>query len=86
MVVDPVSEFVKITIFIQGLADGPVLDHLFRGGLKTLSEAICAAEQKNFSVKQAHTTLNFYRHREARRPEVQSQWTSVMSIARKLDL
>ena len=47
----------KITIFIQGLSDGPVRDHLFRGELKTLSEAICAAEQEDFSVIQAHTTL-----------------------------
>ena len=31
MVVNPVSEFVLITIFIQGLSDGPVRDHLFRG-------------------------------------------------------
>ena len=31
MVVNPVSEFVKITIFIQGRADGLVRDHLFCG-------------------------------------------------------
>ncbi|CAI5709403.1 unnamed protein product [Hyaloperonospora brassicae] len=31
MVVNPVSEFVLITIFIQGPSDGPVRDHLFRG-------------------------------------------------------
>ena len=44
MVVNPVSEFVLITIFIQGLLDGPVTDHLFRGELKTLSEEIYNAE------------------------------------------
>ena len=43
MVVNYVSEFVKITIFIQGLADGPVRNHLFRGELKTVSEAIYTA-------------------------------------------
>ena len=61
MVVNPVSEFVLITIFIQGLADGPVRDHLFRGELKTLSEAIYAAEEEDFSVRQAYTTLTPYR-------------------------
>ena len=58
---NPVSKFVKITTFIQGLADGPVRDHLFRGELKTLSKAIYAAEQEDFSVRQTHTTLNPYR-------------------------
>ena len=40
MVVNPVREFVKIIIFIQCIADGPIRNHLFRGELKTLSEAI----------------------------------------------
>ena len=44
MVVNPVGEFVLITTFIQVLADGPVRVHLFRGELKTISEAIYAAE------------------------------------------
>ena len=66
MVVNPVSEFVLITIFIQGLLDGPVTDHLFRGELKTLSEAIYAAEQEDFSVRQSHTTLTPHRtHRRS---------------------
>ena len=58
----------KITIFIEGLADGPVGDHLFRGELKTLSEAIYAAEQEDFSVRQASTTLT--PHRSQRRSAV----------------
>ena len=61
MVVNPVSEFVLITILIQGLSNGPVRDYLFRGDLKTLSEAIYAAEQKDFSVRQDHTTLTPHR-------------------------
>ena len=40
MVANLVSEFVLITISIQGLEDGPVRDHLFRKELKPLSEAI----------------------------------------------
>ena len=68
MVVNPVSEFVLITIFIQGLSDGPVRDYLFRGELKTLSEAIYAAEQEDFSVRQSHTTLT--PHRTQRRSAV----------------
>ena len=43
MVANPVSEFVLITIFIQGLEDGPIRDHLFREELKTFSEAMYAA-------------------------------------------
>ena len=61
MVVNPVSEFVLVTIFIQGISDGPVRDHLFRGKLKSLSEAIYAAKQEDLSVRQAHTTLTPYR-------------------------
>ena len=60
------TETVLITIFIQGLADGPVRDHLFRGEVKTLSAAIYAVEQEDFSVRQAHTTLTPYRpHRRS---------------------
>ena len=57
MVVNPECEFVVITIFIQGLADRSVRDHLFRVELKTLSEEIYATEQEDFSVRQAQTTL-----------------------------
>ena len=42
MLANPVSEFELITIFIQGLSDGPVRGHLFRGDLNTISEAIYA--------------------------------------------
>ena len=68
MVVNPVSKFVKITIFIEGLEDGPVRDHRFRGEITTLSEPIYAAEQEDFSVRQDHTTLTPYRPQ--RRPAV----------------
>ena len=67
------SEFVLITIFIQGVSDGLVRDHLFLGLLKTLSEAIYAAEQEDFSVRQAHTTLT--PHRPQRWPAVGSPET-----------
>ena len=77
MVVNPVSEFVLIIIFIQGLADGTIRDHLFRGGLKTLSETIYAAEQEDFIVKPAHTTLPSIVYRDEQRLEIQSQWTSI---------
>ena len=49
MVVNPVSEFVLITIFLQGLIDGPVRNHLFRIELKWLEEAITTAVQEDFS-------------------------------------
>ena len=68
MVASPVSEFVLKKIFIQGLSDGPVRDDLFRGDLKTLSEAIYATQQEGFIVRQVHTTLT--PHRLQRRPAV----------------
>ena len=49
MVANPVSEFVLITIFLQGLIDGPVRNHLFRIELKWLEEAITTAVQEDFS-------------------------------------
>ena len=57
MVANPVSTFVLITIFLQGLIDGPVKNHLFRIELKSLEEAITAAVQEDFTVRQAHTSL-----------------------------
>ena len=57
MVANPVSEFVLITIFLQGLIDGTVRNHLFRIELTLLEEAITTAVQEDFSVRQAHTSL-----------------------------
>ena len=76
MVVNPVIKFVKITIFIQGLADGPLRKHRFRGELKTLYEAIYAEKQGDFSVRQAHTTLTPYR----------SQRRSAVGVPEPMDL
>ena len=61
IIVNPVSEFLLITIFIQGILDGPVRNHLFRGELTSISEEFYAAEQEVGSVRQAHTTLTPYR-------------------------
>ena len=43
MVANSVSEFVLITIVLQGLIDGPVRNHLFRIELISLKEAITTA-------------------------------------------
>ena len=48
IVANPVSEFVLITIFTQGILKCPVRDHLFRGKPQTLSKAIYAADQGAF--------------------------------------
>ena len=61
IVANPVNEFVLITIFLQGLIDGPVKNHLFRIELKSLEEAITTALQDDFSVRQAHTSLTPFR-------------------------
>ena len=54
-------EFVLITIFLQGLIDGPVRNHLFRIELKPLEEAITTVVQEDFSLRQTHTSLTPYR-------------------------
>ena len=61
MVAYPVSEFVLITIFLQGLIHGPVMNHLFCIELKSLDEAITTAAQEDFSMRQAHTSFTPYR-------------------------
>ena len=61
MVAHPVSEFVLITILLQGLTNGPVRNPLFRIELKSLEEAITTAVQEDFSVTQAHNSLATYR-------------------------
>ena len=58
---NPLKEHTLITVFMQGLAEGPVRSHLFRLELNTLEEAILAAEQEDFSVRQAHTSSSSYR-------------------------
>ena len=58
---NPVHEHTLITVFMQGLAEGPVRSHLFRLELNTLEEAISAAEQEDFSMRQAHASSNSYR-------------------------
>ena len=60
MVANPVSELVLITIFLQGLIDGPVRNHLYRIELKSLEQSITAV-QEDFSVRDAHTSLTPYR-------------------------
>ena len=50
---NPVHEQTLITVFMQGLTDGPLKTHLFRLELDTLEEAISVAEQEDFSLRQA---------------------------------
>ena len=52
MVANAISEFVLITIFLQGLIDGPVRNHVFCIKLKSLEESITTAVQEDFSVRQ----------------------------------
>ena len=65
---NPVHEHTLITVFMQGLADGPVKTHLFRLELETLEQAISVAEQEDFSLRQAHASSASYR--QPRRQEV----------------
>ena len=59
--VDPLNQQTLITLFMQGLTDGPVKTYLFRLEFNTLEEAIRVAEQENFSEKQANANSNSYR-------------------------
>ena len=63
IVANPVHEHTLITVFIQGLADGPVRNHLFRLELDKLEQAIPAAEPEDFSMRQAHSRSSSYRPR-----------------------
>ena len=58
---NPVREHTLITVFMQGLTDGPVKTHLFRLKLDTLEQAIAAAEQEDFSMRRAHASSSSYR-------------------------
>ena len=54
--VNPVREHTLITVFLQVLAERPVRNHLFRLELNTLEDAISAAEQEDFSMRQGHAS------------------------------
>ena len=57
----PIDEQTQVTVFIKGLADGPVKTHLFRLELESLDQAISIAEQEDFSLKQAFVHSGSYR-------------------------
>ena len=58
---NPLNEQTLITLFMQGLTDGPVKTNLFRLENDNLEEAIKLAEQEDFNVQQDHVNSNFYR-------------------------
>uniref|UniRef100_A0AAV1UF69 CCHC-type domain-containing protein n=1 Tax=Peronospora matthiolae TaxID=2874970 RepID=A0AAV1UF69_9STRA len=60
-VTPPVDEHTLVSVFMQGLADGPVKTHLFRLELDSLKQAISIAEQEDFSLRQARASSTSYR-------------------------
>uniref|UniRef100_A0AAV1T4Z1 CCHC-type domain-containing protein n=1 Tax=Peronospora matthiolae TaxID=2874970 RepID=A0AAV1T4Z1_9STRA len=58
---NPVDEHTLVSVFMQGLADGPVKTHLFRIELDSLEQAISIAEQEDFSLRQARASSTSYR-------------------------
>ena len=50
---DRIDETTQVSIFLQGLKEGPVRNELFRRYPKTFDEAITLALQEDFSLKQA---------------------------------
>ena len=84
MVANPVSKFVLITIFLQGLSDSPVRNHLFRVELSSLEEAITTAVQEDLSLRQAHTSLAPYR--PSRREEAGGPEPIYLAVLKARDL
>uniref|UniRef100_A0AAV1TJ34 CCHC-type domain-containing protein n=1 Tax=Peronospora matthiolae TaxID=2874970 RepID=A0AAV1TJ34_9STRA len=58
---NPVDEHTLVSVFMQGLADGPFKTHLFRLELDSLEQAISIAEQEDFSLRQARASSTSYR-------------------------
>uniref|UniRef100_A0AAV1VNL7 Retrotransposon gag domain-containing protein n=1 Tax=Peronospora matthiolae TaxID=2874970 RepID=A0AAV1VNL7_9STRA len=58
---NPVDEHTLVSVFMQGLADGPVRTHLFRLELDSREQAISIAEQEDFSLRQARARSTSYR-------------------------
>uniref|UniRef100_A0AAV1TZB2 CCHC-type domain-containing protein n=1 Tax=Peronospora matthiolae TaxID=2874970 RepID=A0AAV1TZB2_9STRA len=58
---NPVDEHTLVSVFMQGLADGPVKTHLFRLELDSIEQAISIAEQEDFSLRQARASSTSYR-------------------------
>uniref|UniRef100_A0AAV1VCF1 Retrotransposon gag domain-containing protein n=1 Tax=Peronospora matthiolae TaxID=2874970 RepID=A0AAV1VCF1_9STRA len=75
---NPVDEHTLVSVFMQGLADGPVKTHLFRLELDSLEQAISIAEQEDFSLRQARASSTSYRQPRRYDSRGQSRWNSVM--------
>ena len=60
IIANPVHEHTLITVFMQGLVNGPIRNHLFRLELDTLEQAISTAKQEDFSMRQAHASSSSY--------------------------
>uniref|UniRef100_A0AAV1UJV4 CCHC-type domain-containing protein n=1 Tax=Peronospora matthiolae TaxID=2874970 RepID=A0AAV1UJV4_9STRA len=58
---NPVDEHTLVSVFMQGLADGPVKTHLFWLELDSLEQAVSIAEQEDFSLRQARARSTSYR-------------------------
>uniref|UniRef100_A0AAV1TLY9 Retrotransposon gag domain-containing protein n=1 Tax=Peronospora matthiolae TaxID=2874970 RepID=A0AAV1TLY9_9STRA len=58
---NPVDEHTLFSVFMHGLADGPVKTHLFRLELDSLAQAISIVEQEDFSLRQARASSTSYR-------------------------
>ena len=69
---NPVHDHSLITVLMQGLADGPIRNHLFRLDLDTLDQAVSAADWESICMRQAQVSSIFYhppRRQEDGRPE-----------------
>ena len=59
VVSQPIDDATQVSVFLNGLRDGPVRDHSFRVFPETLDKAINIALQEEFSLKQSRRIKNF---------------------------
>lgn len=50
---DPISPATQVTVFLQGLRDGPIRNQLYREDISSLEQAISLALQEEFSLNEA---------------------------------
>jgi hypothetical protein len=53
LVKEPMQEQTKLTVFLNGLSNGPIRTYLYRMDMETMEEAIATALEEDFSLKAA---------------------------------
>ena len=86
IITNSVHEHTLMTVFMQGIGDGPVRNHLFRFELNTLEEEISDAKQEDCDMRTLMLDRALVFQQDGKILGVQNQYTIVMLIARDLVL